>query len=166
MPGLGETTAMLARLRRASSVAPAGQGRLTRTRNFGPNPGQLTMLSYHPERLAPRSPLVVVLHGCTQSAEAYAVNAGWLALADRFGFMVLAAEQSPANNPNRCFNWFSPGDVRRGEGEAASIAAMVAHAIQAHDLDGSASSSPVCRRAARWRRRCWRSIPTCSPAAR
>lgn len=136
MPGLGETTAMLARLRRASSVAPAGQGRLTRTHNFGPNSGQLTMLSYHPERLASRSPLVVVLHGCTQSAEAYAVNAGWLALADRFGFMVLAAEQSPANNPNRCFNWFSPGDVQRGEGEAASIAAMVAHAIQAHDLDG------------------------------
>lgn len=136
MPGLAETTAMLARLRRASSVATGGQGRLARTDNFGPNPGQLTMLSYRPERLAPRSPLVVVLHGCTQTAEAYAGNAGWLALADRFGFMVVAVEQSPANNPNRCFNWFSPGDVRRGEGEAGSIAAMVNHAIQAHDLDG------------------------------
>jgi poly(hydroxyalkanoate) depolymerase family esterase len=77
----------------------------------------------------------VVLHGCTQTAEAYAVNAGWLTLADRFGFMVLAAQQPSSNNPNRCFNWFSPGDVRRGEGEAASIASMVAHLVGAHDLD-------------------------------
>lgn len=135
MPGLGETTAMLARLRQASPVSFGGQGRMARTQAFGPNPGQLTMLSYGPEQLALRSPLVVVLHGCSQTAEAYAENAGWLALADRFGFMVLAPEQPSANNPNRCFNWFSPGDVQRNEGEAASIASMVAHLVAAHRLD-------------------------------
>lgn len=135
MPSLGDTTAMLARLRRASPPSTKGQGLLARTESFGPNPGQLDMLSYRPEGLAPGAPLVVVLHGCTQTAEAYADNAGWLALADRFGFMVLAPQQSPTNNPNRCFNWFSPGDVRRGEGEAASIAAMTVHAIDAHALD-------------------------------
>ncbi|WP_454716121.1 extracellular catalytic domain type 1 short-chain-length polyhydroxyalkanoate depolymerase [Caulobacter segnis] len=135
MPGLGDTTAMLARLRKTASLPSASGGALKRTASFGPNPGQLTLLSYRPERLPPGAPLVVVLHGCTQSAEAYAVNAGWLTLADRFGFMILAAEQPSSNNPNRCFNWFSPGDVRRGEGEAASIASMVAHLIAAHDLD-------------------------------
>lgn len=136
MSSLGETTAMLARLRKASSAATgAAGGVLERTEDFGSNPGQLAMLSYRPERLPRGAPLVVVLHGCTQTAEAYAVNAGWTALADRFGFMVVAPQQSPSNNPNRCFNWFSPGDVRRGEGEAASIAAMVGHALQAHDLD-------------------------------
>jgi poly(hydroxyalkanoate) depolymerase family esterase len=126
---------MLARLRQASPVSFGGQGRMARTQAFGPNPGQLTMLSYGPEQLALRSPLVVVLHGCSQTAEAYAENAGWLALADRFGFMVLAPEQPSANNPNRCFNWFSPGDVQRNEGEAASIASMVAHLVAAHRLD-------------------------------
>lgn len=135
MPGLGDTTAMLARLRKTSSFSPGSGGALKRTESFGPNPGQLALLSYRPEGLVAGAPLVVVLHGCTQSAEAYAVNAGWLTLADRFGFMVLAAEQSSSNNPNRCFNWFSPSDVRRGEGEAASIASMVAHLVAAHDLD-------------------------------
>jgi poly(hydroxyalkanoate) depolymerase family esterase len=136
MPGLGETTAMLARLRKASPLASSSGDVLERTESFGPNPGRLTLLSYRPERLPPGAPLVVVLHGCTQSAEAYAVNAGWLTLADRFGFMVLAAEQPSSNNPNRCFNWFSPGDVRRG-GEAESIASMVAHLVAAHDLDAA-----------------------------
>jgi poly(hydroxyalkanoate) depolymerase family esterase len=92
------------------------------TTSFGANPGQLRMLSYVPEGA---SALVVVLHGCTQSAEAYAAGAGWLALAERFGFAVLAPEQTPANNPNRCFNWFQGADTTRGSGEAASIAAMV-----------------------------------------
>ncbi|WP_454718827.1 extracellular catalytic domain type 1 short-chain-length polyhydroxyalkanoate depolymerase [Caulobacter segnis] len=138
MTGLGETTAMLVRLRKASPLASGpGDVALTRTEDFGSNPGQLTMLSYRPERLPLKAPLVVVLHGCTQSAEAYAVNAGWTALADRFGFMVLAPQQSASNNPNRCFNWFSPADVRRGEGEAASIAAMVSHAVRTHDLDAN-----------------------------
>ena len=135
MPGLGDTTAMLARLRRQSPSMSSGTGRLERIDEFGPNPGQLAMLSYSPEGLAPRSPLVVVLHGCTQTATTYAEGAGWLALADRFGFAVLAPEQTTANNPNRCFNWFSPGDVRRGEGEAGSIASMVAYITEAKNLD-------------------------------
>ncbi len=135
MPGLAETTAMLARLRKTSALSCSSSGALVRTEAFGSNPGQLAMLSYCPAGLTPGAPLVVILHGCTQTAETYAVNAGWLTLADRFGFVVLAPEQAASNNPNRCFNWFSPGDVRRGEGEAASIAAMVAHLVTAHDLD-------------------------------
>jgi poly(hydroxyalkanoate) depolymerase family esterase len=132
---------MLARLRKgadpAEPIARKKGARMTATAAFGSNPGGLRMLSYAPERLPANAPLVVVLHGCTQRAEAYAANAGWLTLADRHGFAVLAPEQVPANNPNRCFNWFSPDDTRRGEGEAASIAAMVAHAVGEYGLDRS-----------------------------
>jgi poly(hydroxyalkanoate) depolymerase family esterase len=135
VPGLGETTAMLASLRKMSASPTSSGGRLTVTEAFGANPGHLTMLSYRPRRSKPGAPLVVVLHGCTQTAEAHALQAGWLTLADRFGFVVLAPQQSPANNPNRCFNWFSPGDVVRGAGEVASIAAMVTHALTEHHLD-------------------------------
>ncbi len=135
MPGLGETTAMLTRLRRVSPLTATGHGVMTPIQAFGGNPGQLEMLSYVPADLAPNAPLVVVLHGCTQTAEAYAAHAGWLTLADRFGFMIVAAQQTSANNPNRCFNWFSPEDVGRGGGEAASIAAMVTHAVATHALD-------------------------------
>ncbi|CAN5488481.1 PHB depolymerase family esterase [soil metagenome] len=138
MQGLGETTAMLARLRRsmpgASDAAPAGSG-LIETTSFGDNPGALRMLSYAPARLVKGAPLVVVLHGCTQNGQAYARDAGWIAVADRLGFAVLAPEQRPANNPNRCFNWFEPGDIHRGQGEAASIASMVAAALALHRCD-------------------------------
>ncbi|HEX2815260.1 MAG TPA: PHB depolymerase family esterase [Phenylobacterium sp.] len=93
------------------------------------------MLTYRPRRGGKGMPLVVVLHGCAQGAETFARQAGWLALADRYGFVVVAAEQSGANNPNRCFNWFEPKDTRRGEGESASIAAMVAHAVRTEGVD-------------------------------
>ncbi|CAN5219327.1 PHB depolymerase family esterase [soil metagenome] len=139
MQGLGDTTAMLARLRKAmgtppSTVVQTGQS-LVETVAFGENPGALRMLSYAPANLPRKAPLIVVLHGCTQTAEGYAVSGGWIALADRLGFAVLAPEQVAANNPNRCFNWFEPGDTRRGRGEAASIAAMVAAALKAHGGD-------------------------------
>ena len=42
-----------------------------------------------------------------------------------------------ANNPNLCFNWFQPGDTARGEGEAVSIRAMIAHATKTYDIDPS-----------------------------
>lgn len=138
MPGLGETTAMLARLRRATTTTPLmtpANAALVETTGFGENPGALRMLSYAPSGLAADAPLVVVLHGCTQTAEGHAAAGGWIALADRLGFAVLAPEQTAANNPNRCFNWFEPGDTTRGRGEAASIAAMVAAAIRAHRCD-------------------------------
>jgi poly(hydroxyalkanoate) depolymerase family esterase len=138
MPGLGETTAMLARLRRAATMTAsttAANTALVETVAFGENPGALRMLSHAPDGLAAHAPLVVVLHGCTQTAEGHAVSGGWIALADRLGFAVLAPEQAAANNPNRCFNWFEPGDTTRGQGEAASIAAMVVAAIRAHRCD-------------------------------
>ena len=142
MPGLKETTAMLAQLRKQAKAAAgagplsgAGEHQLVETRDFGANPGALRMLSYTPEGLKPGAPLVVVLHGCTQRAEAHAEAVGWLPLADRYGFAVLAPEQSPTNNPNRCFNWYEPENAGRGRGEAASIRAMVAHAVREHGLD-------------------------------
>lgn len=137
MPGLRETTAGLARMRKAmtrhsDSGDDAG---LTEVRGFGFNPGGLRMLSYVPNGLAPDAALVVVLHGCTQRAGSHARDAGWIALADRLGFAVLAPEQDCQNNPNRCFNWFEPGDIARGSGEAASVHAMIQHMLRAHALD-------------------------------
>lgn len=141
MARLGETTALLARLKRQAEAFAAGGGAelsgggMRETSGFEPNPGSLRMLSYAPEGLAAGAPLVVVLHGCTQTAEAHAVGGGWLTLADRYGFAVVAPEQRQANNANRCFNWFKPEHARRGRGEAASIAAMVVHAVREHGSD-------------------------------
>jgi poly(hydroxyalkanoate) depolymerase family esterase len=110
-------------------------GRLVEERDFGPNPGDLRMFRHIPARLPPGAPLVVVLHGCGQTAAAYDEGAGWSRLADRHGFALLAPDQKAANNPNGCFNWFAPDDHARGRGEAASIAQMIETLVKARKLD-------------------------------
>jgi poly(hydroxyalkanoate) depolymerase family esterase len=137
--GLGATIARLGRLRKPSASSPprraARRSRFVETRDFGANPGGLRMLSFRPANLAKGAALVVVLHGCTQQAEAYAHDSGWTAMAERCGFALLAPEQTAANNLNRCFNWFLPEDTARGAGEAASIAEMVAARLRDGDID-------------------------------
>jgi feruloyl esterase len=76
-----------------------------------------------------------VLHGCLQTARAYDEGSGWSLLARRHGFALVYAEQSQANNPNRCFNWFQPHDARRGSGEALSIRQMVTRMRRTHSID-------------------------------
>ncbi|MFN3387296.1 MAG: alpha/beta hydrolase family esterase [Allosphingosinicella sp.] len=123
--------------RGASGFAPksAVRDRLSDLGAFGANPGNLVGRYYVPEGLEPGAPLVVVLHGCTQNAAVYDHGSGWSRLADRHGFALLFPEQQRANNAMLCFNWFESGDVRRGGGEAASIAAMVAKMRSDHGVD-------------------------------
>lgn len=117
-------------------VRAGGSGReLAPGGSSGSNPGALRALLHVPLELPAGSPLVVVLHGCTQTAASYDHGAGWSELADRFGFAVLFPEQQRANNPNLCFNWFSPEDTRRGSGEVESIREMVVAAVERHRLD-------------------------------
>lgn len=101
------------------------------------NPGDLRFLAVVPDSLPRRAPLVVVLHGCTQTAAGYDRGAGWSTLAALHGFAVLYPEQRRANNANNCFNWFETSDIARGRGEAASIASAVAAMVAQHRLDPS-----------------------------
>ena len=102
---------------------------------FGSNPGHLRMLKLVPPGLRALSPLVVVLHGCGQTADDINHGLGWSALADECGFALLFPEQRRSNNAQRGFNWFRPADSRRGCGEALSIVQMVQHLIDDHGLD-------------------------------
>jgi poly(hydroxyalkanoate) depolymerase family esterase len=101
---------------------------------FAPNPGNLRALASPPRAKA--APLVVVLHGCGQTAAGYDAGTGWSQLAAERGFAVLAMEQKAANNPGTCFSWFEAQDIRRGEGEVESIAAAIRQMIAAYALDG------------------------------
>jgi poly(hydroxyalkanoate) depolymerase family esterase len=149
--GLGQTTAKLARYRRhwekflatargadATGDAPrAPDTRLSEVEGFGSNPGNLRMLRYIPERLANAPALVVVLHGCTQTAGGYDHGTGWSTMADRFGFALLLPEQRRANNPNSCFTWFSAEDTSRERGEPLSIRQMIERMVMDHGIDRS-----------------------------
>ena len=120
---------------RAGKAPPQQTGRVHELTAFGANPGSLRMFVYVPKRLPRLAPLVVALHGCSQSAEEYDCGAGWSSLADRFGFAVLYPQQQPANNPKNCFSWFLPGDIARDQGEALSIRQMIEHAIATFGVD-------------------------------
>ncbi len=109
---------------------------LTEIADFGSNPGALRMLVHLPEGLPPSAPLVVVLHGCTQSAAAFDRATGWSDLASQFGLrLAVVPGQRRANNPKRCFNWFTAGDTRRDAGEALSIRQMVDRMVAGSALD-------------------------------
>ncbi len=103
-------------------------GAPTAVPSFGSNPGALQMYGYRPANLPAGAPLVVALHGCTQDAGGYAAGSGWTEVADDLGLAVVFPQQSSTNNSSRCFNWFQPSDITRGQGEAASVASMVAYA--------------------------------------
>jgi feruloyl esterase len=121
----------------AVCAAPARAASLGPVTGFGSNPGNLAMYAYRPDALPAGAPLVVALHGCTQTATDYFDNAGWRKYADLWGFALVLAEQRTANNANRCFNWFEPGDTARGAGEALSVRQMVAHAVASYGLDAA-----------------------------
>jgi phasin family protein len=84
------------RMKAAAPFSPVSD-HLTKTANFGPNPGALQMFSHLPTALPDQCPLLVVLHGCTQSAAGYDLGAGWSTLADRFEAGKVAAPQQGAD---------------------------------------------------------------------
>jgi poly(hydroxyalkanoate) depolymerase family esterase len=113
----------------AAARPAAAQGTLTQVTNFGSNPGNLNMYSYLPTGLVSDAPLVVALHGCTQSATDYYDNSGWPKIADEFGVALVFAEQPSMTNPIlNCFDWGTPSDDSRGQGEAESIYQMIQYA--------------------------------------
>ena len=118
------------------NLRPGVRSPLVETTDFGSNPGALRMFSFVPGNHQQPPALVVVLHGCGQSAAGYDLGAGWSTLAKHYGFVLLMPEQQPANNTNGCFNWFNPEDTARDSGEACSIRQMIARMVREHKIDG------------------------------
>jgi poly(hydroxyalkanoate) depolymerase family esterase len=80
-------------------------------------------------------PLVVMLHGCKQSADDFAAGTAMNDWADRLGFLVLYPEQTTQANAHRCWQWFVAKHQQRGAGEVGLLADLSSHIVRSHGLD-------------------------------
>lgn len=83
----------------------------------------------------PPLPLLVMLHGCGQTADDFAKGTRMNALAEEFRMLVLYPEQAREAHSNRCWNWFRRTDQGRGDGEPGLLASLTRDVIARHPVD-------------------------------
>ena len=117
-----------------STPVPAGAKFITLTHRHGSE--QRDYKLYIPAN-APSAamPLIVMLHGCTQSPDDFAVGTGMNALAERHGVLVAYPAQPIGANANKCWNWFKPEDQARDRGEPALIAGLAHDILRDYPVD-------------------------------
>ncbi len=82
-------------------------------------------------------PLLVMLHGCSQSADEFAMETRMNQLAEERQCFVAYPEQSPSSNCAKCWNWFNLGDQQRGQGEPSIIAGIAGKVIAEYGIDAA-----------------------------
>ncbi|MDA0165659.1 PHB depolymerase family esterase [Solirubrobacter ginsenosidimutans] len=80
-------------------------------------------------------PLVIALHGCTQTAAQFRTLSHLDDLAAADGFIVAYPEQTEANNSLRCWNWFTDANVNRAAGEPSLIAGLTLQLESQYSVD-------------------------------
>ncbi len=121
---------------RAADIAPEG-GRFVAA-SFASAAGNRSYKLYIPGqyRDEPR-PLVVMLHGCTQSPDDFAAGTRMNFAAEERNCFVVYPEQSQAANASKCWNWFKTSDQQRGRGEPDLIAGITRRVMKDFKIDPS-----------------------------
>lgn len=139
---LGETVKALRDLgqrvpqARESEAAKVPDGAEFVTRHFACHAGKRAYKLYVPaQKPRGRRPLIIMLHGCTQNADDFALGTRMNQLAESFGMVVAYPEQTKRANASACWNWFNPADQQRGAGEPAIIAGITKEIAEDHKID-------------------------------
>ncbi len=80
-------------------------------------------------------PLLMMLHGCTQTPDDFATGTRMNSLAEKDNFLVVYPEQPAAANPLKCWNWFDPVHQSRGQGEPSLLAEIVNQVRASYKVD-------------------------------
>ncbi|MGC2775501.1 MAG: PHB depolymerase family esterase [Bradyrhizobium sp.] len=104
--------------------------------SFGNAAGRRTYKLLIPSRADGRQlPLVVMLHGCTQSADDFAAGTRMNFAGDEQSCFVVYPEQPSGANQSKCWNWFRAGDQQRDGGEPSLIAGITREVMRDHAID-------------------------------
>ena len=135
LPSFGLDSAPFVKSRKAPPVAvPDGAAYLART--FTCEAGSRDYKVYVPSRKFGRKrPLIVMLHGCTQNPDDFAVGTGMNWLAEEHGFVAAYPGQPVSANQTACWNWFNLSDQMRDAGEPSIIAGITRTLIEEFDID-------------------------------
>ncbi|MEO3745643.1 PHB depolymerase family esterase [Plantactinospora sp. B5E13] len=116
-------------------ATPASAATLTEVTNFGTNPSNLRMHLYVPDRLAARPGILVAIHYCTGTGQAFYSGTQYASLADRYGYIVI---YPTATRSSQCFDVYSPQALRRdGGSDPVGIVSMVRYVQQRYSTDTS-----------------------------
>jgi poly(hydroxyalkanoate) depolymerase family esterase len=109
----------------AVAPAPLPDGARFEERTYASEAGSRAYKLYVPSGYAGQAlPLVVMLHGCTQSPDDFAAGTQMNELAEEQMFLVAYPAQPQSANASKCWNWFSAGDQQRDQGEPSLIAGI------------------------------------------
>jgi poly(hydroxyalkanoate) depolymerase family esterase len=117
-------------------MVPVPEGARFEERSFSSAAGSRTYKVYVPGgREGQPLPVVVMLHGCTQDPDDFALGTRMNDLAEARGAIVVYPRQERSANAQKCWNWFQPGDQGRGAGEPAVIAGIARSVVEEFGAD-------------------------------
>lgn len=132
--GLGLRGPMLRAPPSSSDIAPDGTQFIAGT--FRNAAGVRAYKLFVPSRYRGEPlPLVVMLHGCTQSADDFAAGTRMNFLAEERNCFVVYPEQPSGANQSKCWNWFRTGDQERDGGEPSLVAGITHHVMRDYRID-------------------------------